>query len=254
MLGKEGYGEKSLIELNAGEIMQKEILSFIYRLKAPDYDGADFLIEVDKQSMTMISRIEPPYPFWTELSYQQCRNCPLQAEHTPHCPVAINLIPLLNLCGALVSHKEMNVEVISDNRTIGCATTAQRISSSILGLVMATSSCPHTEYLKPMARFHLPLADEDETIYRTTTMFLLAQYFRYKDGLPYSLELDELLAIYNNLQIINTHLAQRLRAAISEDAAVNGIILLDLLSKAVTWSIEDGLEEIRHLFKSYCRH
>jgi hypothetical protein len=31
--------------------------------------------------------------------------------------------------------------------------------------------------VKPMARFHLPLASEEETIYRATTMYLLAQYF-----------------------------------------------------------------------------
>lgn len=231
--------------------MPKDILHFTYRLTAAEYDSTDFLIEVDKQSMTLISPTKPPYPFWTELSYQQCRNCPLNPQQWPHCPVAINLVPLLDLCGHLVSHKPMTVEVLTDRRTIRGETTAQHIASSILGLIMATSPCPHTEFLKPMARFHLPLADQDETIYRVTTMFLLAQYFRYKDDLPYSLELDELLSIYKNLQIINLHLTQRLKTAISEDAAVNGVILLDLLSKTVAWSIEDGLEEIRYLFDSY---
>lgn len=231
--------------------MSEDILHFTYRLSAEDYDSTDFLIEVDKQSLTLISAAPPPYPFWTELTYQQCRNCPLNPEQVPHCPVAINLVSLLDLCGHLVSHKQMTVEVITDRRTIRADTTAQHIASSILGLIMATSPCPHTEFLKPMARFHLPLADQTETIYRVTTMFLLAQYFRQKDKLPYSLELDELLALYQNLQVINLHLSQRLKTAISEDAAVNGVILLDLLSKSVSWSIEDGLEEIHHLFDGY---
>lgn len=231
--------------------MPKEILSFIYRLTADDFEGIDFPIDVDKHSMQLISTTLHPYPLWTELNYQQCRNCPLQPELNPYCPVAVNLVPLLDLCGSLVSHKQMQVEVITDKRTTRCESTAQRISSSILGLIMATSPCPHTAFLKPMARFHLPLADQDETIYRVTTMYLLSQYFRYKSGSSYSLELTELLEIYHNLQIINTHLAQRLKSAISEDAAINGIILLDLLSKSVTWSIEDGLEEIQYLFNSY---
>ena len=231
--------------------MPNDILHFTYRLTADDCDSTEFLIDVDKQSMVLISSTMPPYPSWTALTYQQCRNCPLKAEQSPHCPVAINLVPLLELCGHLVSHKQMSVEVITDRRTFCADTTAQHVASSILGLIMATSPCPHTEYLKPMARFHLPLADQDETIYRVTTMFLLAQYFRYKDGLPYSLELDELLVIYQNLQIINLHLTQRLKTAISEDATVNGVILLDLLSKSVAWSIEDGLEEIQYLFDSY---
>jgi hypothetical protein len=42
-----------------------------------------------------------------------------------------------------------------------------------------------------------------------------------------------------------------LRSAITEDGAVNGIILLDLLSQSVSWSIEDGMEELRYLFKRY---
>ncbi len=231
--------------------MPKNILNFTYRLSAADYDSTDFVIEVDKHSMTLVSTPQPPYPFWTALSYQQCRNCPLQPEQFSHCPVAVNLMPLLDLCGHLVSHKPMTVEVLTDRRSIRAETTAQHVASSILGLIMATSPCPHTEYLKPMARFHLPLADQDETIYRVTAMFLLAQYFRYKENLPYSLELNELLSIYHNLQIINLHLTKRLKTAIREDAAINGIILLDLLSKSVSWSIEDGLEEIHHLFNSY---
>jgi hypothetical protein len=136
-------------------------------------------------------------------------------------------------------------------RTISGNTTVQRALSSILGLIMATSTCPHTEFLRPMAHFHLPLATPDETIYRTTSMFLLAQYFLHKDGLDATLELDKLTEKYQQLQAVNRSLARRFKAAISEDATVNAIILLDLLSKSVTWSIEDGLEELRYLFKTY---
>ncbi|ATG90842.1 DUF6901 family protein [Methylomonas koyamae] len=235
----------------SNEYPAQDVLRFVYRLKADDYECAEFPIEIHKPTMTLIPAAQEPYPFWTELAYHQCHNCPLQAAQTPHCPVAVNLAPLLELCGHLVSHKPMSVEVVTDRRTVSCESTAQHIASSILGLIMATSPCPHTEYLKPMARFHLPLADQDETIYRVTATFLLAQYFRRRDGLPYSLELEELLKIYQNLQIINLHLTQRLKAGISEDAAVNGVILLDLLSKTVSWSIEDGLEEISYLFDSY---
>jgi hypothetical protein len=82
-------------------------------------------------------------------------------------------------------------------------------------------------------------------------MYLLAQYFLYKSGKPYSLELDNLSNIYRNLQVVNRALASRLKAAISDDAAVNGIILLDLLGQSVSWSIEDGLEHMRYLFDHY---
>ena len=37
---------------------------------------------------------------------------------------------------------------------------------------MALSGCPVLEQLKPMARFHLPFASVEETIYRAASMYL----------------------------------------------------------------------------------
>lgn len=231
--------------------MGDQKLHFLYRLWFPDAQLIEFPIEIDAISCTFILPTGLVPQSWTKLDYQQCSNCPLHKASSPFCPVAINLMPILNFCSAIVSYQKVSLEVVSAERTIRADTTMQRTLSSILGLIIATSPCPHTEYLKPMARFHLPLASEDETTYRTTSMYLLAQYFRHKDGLDFSLELDNLKAIYQNLQIVNKALAKRLKAATTEDATVNAVILLDLLSQAVTWSIEDGLEEFRYLFKSY---
>ena len=82
-------------------------------------------------------------------------------------------------------------------------------------------------------------------------MFLLAQYFQNEDGLKLNLDLAQLKTIYQNLQIINAALAKRLRAAVAQDATINGVVLLDLLTHAVNWSIEDKLEQFRSLFGSY---
>lgn len=231
--------------------MNKPKLRFLYRLLFPDDKLIEFPIVIDKFDCTFCPQTDIIPQSWAELEFQQCSNCPLNQAASPYCPVAINLIPVLSLCSSVASYQSVKLEVVTAERIISGNTTMQRALSSILGLVMATSPCPHTEYLKPMARFHLPLASDDETIYRTTSMYLLAQYFRRKDGLDFSLELDQLTAIYQNLQIINKALAKRLRFAATEDATVNAVILLDLLSQTVTWSIEDGLEEIRYLFKSY---
>lgn len=229
----------------------KQPLVFHYTLRFPDNRLIAFSIAIDLAGETFISPDPDDLPFWAELDYQQCENCPLSKQQTPFCPVAANLLPLIKWCGALSSYETVQIEVTTLERTISGNTTVQRALSSILGLIMATSPCPHTEFLKPMAHFHLPLATSDETIYRTTSMFLLAQYFLHKDGLDATLELDKLTEKYQQLQVVNRALARRFKAAISEDATVNAIILLDLLSKSVTWSIEDGLEELRYLFKPY---
>lgn len=224
---------------------------FLYKLSFADGNRLEFPIHIDKASNSFISPNLGSAPAWAALDYQQCDNCPLSKNEVPLCPVAANLVPLIDLCGSMKSYQTVGLEVVTPERTISGDTTVQRVISSILGLIIATSACPHTEYFKPMARFHLPLASDDETIYRTTSMFLLAQYFLHKDGKAFSMELDQLTQIYKELQIINRALARRLKAAISEDAAVNGIILLDLLTQSVAWSIEEGLDGIRYLFKRY---
>ncbi len=226
-------------------------LVFHYRLQFPDGHAVEFALEIDQASETFVSPSEEGPAFWAELDYQQCENCPLAKPQTRYCPVAVNLQPLIAWCAPLSSYQAVDIEVTTAERTISGNTSLQRALSSILGLIMATSPCPHTEFLKPMAHFHLPLSSPDETIYRVTSMFLLAQYFLHKDGLEATLQLDKLTEHYQQLQTINRALARRFRAAISEDATVNAIILLDLLSQSVAWSIEDGLEELRYLFKPY---
>jgi hypothetical protein len=104
-----------------------------------------------------------------------------------------------------------------------------------------------------MARFHLPLASREETVYRATSMYLLAQYFAYRDGRVPDLDLNGLAEIYRNLQIVNKAMAERLRSASEQDAAVNAIVILDVLAKALPDAILDSLTEVRHLFSSYLK-
>ena len=120
-----------------------------------------------------------------------------------------------------------------------------------MGIVIATSGCPHTVFLKPMARFHLPFATEEETLYRATSMYLLAQYFLQREGKKGDFELQGLREIYDNIQLVNTAIAKRLRAACKTDASVNAIICLDMYAKAIPYVIEESLEEIRYLFTPY---
>lgn len=226
-------------------------LHFLYKLLFPDDTLIEFPIVVEQNSCNFIPQATFVPPDWAKLEHAQCSNCPLNPVTTPFCPVAINLIPVLKLCSDIPSHRNVKLEVITAERTVSGETSMQRALSSILGLLMATSSCPHTEYLKPMARFHLPLASEEETVYRTTSMYLLAQYFLHQDGQAFKPDLDQLKVNYQNLQIVNKALAKRLKDAVANDATVNAVILLDLLSKTVTWSIDDGLDEMRYLFKGY---
>jgi hypothetical protein len=190
-------------------------------------------------------------PEWTALGFHQCSNCPLSVETHPQCPAALGLADLVTRSEGLVSYDEVEVQVRTDERIISQKTTAQKGISALMGLIMATSGCPHASFFKPMARFHLPLASEEETIYRVTSMYLLAQFFRKLDGRDANLELDGLTRIYEEMQEVNTSMASRLRAATETDSSVNAIVLLDIYAKTLPIVIEESLEEIRYLFSSY---
>jgi len=210
-----------------------------------------FDLHLDGETMQLQNFIPDALPDWTRLDFNQCPHCPFSIAENSHCPVAANLVTIVLLFEKLLSHDEIHVDIITKERKISQDTTAQRAISALMGLVMATSGCPHMSFFKPMARFHLPLASEEETLYRATSMYLLAQYFLKKDGVRSEISLDGLTDIYRNIQIVNMTIAARIRASSVTDSSVNALVLLDMYAKAVPYVIKDHLEEIRYLFTSF---
>ncbi|RTL55787.1 MAG: hypothetical protein EKK46_06080 [Rhodocyclaceae bacterium] len=232
--------------------MGGKCIEFHYRFELADGRAAEHVVRLDAQSLALQPSLCPTEPReWTQLEFHQCSHCPLRVEDSPCCPVAEGLADLLDFTGPLVSHAALKVEVTTPDRTVTASTTAQRAVSSLMGLVMAASACPHMSWLRPMARFHLPLASEEETLYRAASMYLLAQYFRHREGLGTDLALAGLRDIYQRLHTVNMAMAERLRAAAEEDASVNAVVILDLLAKAMPASIEYSLEELEYLFRPY---
>ncbi len=225
-----------------------EIISFRYIFDLPDGGQIRMDIHLDSQSLNIINNCPDVLPEWAVLDFYQCSHCPLSVTTHPHCPLAANLVNIINHLDTLHSYQQIRVKVIMKNRTIIQNTTIQKGISSLMGLVIATSGCPHSTFFKSMARFHLPLADEYETICRVTSMYLLAQYFMKNEGKPADFDLKGLLELYDNMHIINTTIAKRLRAASKTDSAVNAIVLLDVFTCVLPLSIETCFQEIRHLF------
>ncbi len=189
-------------------------------------------------------------PAWTELGFHQCPNCPLASDTTPHCPMAVNLLPLIAAFGDRQSYDPVTAQAESAERTVTKATTVQKAIGSLMGLLTVTSDCPHVGFLKPMAHFHLPFSTEEETIYRVASMYLLAQYFaRQREQQP-DWDLKQLKAHYEELQRVNHAMAGRLRAVSEKDGALNALTLLDLFAKALPYSIDDSLEDVRAIFEA----
>ena len=222
-----------------------------YRLRFADDSERLFDLHLDEQTLQLIAEEDAAYPPWTALDYHRCPNCPLDIAAHPHCPAACAITDIVSASSDLFSYTQVNVEVRTPERVITTDTPLQRAVSSLLGLALATSGCPHTAFFRPMARFHLPFASEEETIYRVTSMYLLAQYFRRKRGDEPDMDLSGLTEIYRNLQVVNKHMAGRLRAASDRDATVNAVVILDMFAIALSYTIDESLQEIRYLFSSY---
>lgn len=226
-------------------------LRIVYRLHAESGENAEFAIRLDAATLALQMPPRPEPPFWVALGHHQCAGCRLDAATSPLCPMAAALSDLLDFARSLVSHCGLQMTVVTPEREIHAATTAQRALSSLMGLVMATCACPDVAWLRPMARFHLPLASEEETIYRAASMYLMAQYFRQRAGAETDFDLAGLADRYQRLHVINVAMAKRLRSAVDKDAPVNAVILLDLFAKAMPSSVGDSLAELEYLFRPY---
>ncbi len=211
-----------------------------------------FVAELNARDLSLVHTARPNYPAWTELACAQCPHCPLHVSTHPHCPIAVHLVDLVEFFRGSLSYEEVDVQVKTSERQYTKRTTVQRALSSLLGVYMVTSGCPVMDKLRPMVRFHLPLATPEETSYRVISMYLIAQYLRYRRGKRPDWTLDRLISLYEDVHVVNTNFLERLRHIEQKDASANALIILDSFANHLMFSIDqDHLEEIEILFKGY---
>ena len=104
--------------------------------------------------------------------------------------------------------------------------------------------------LRPLARFHLPFADTEETVFRALSMYALAQYFRRQKGSETDWDFHGLRRIYRQVNSVNVDFAARLHNNSISDATTNAITSLDCFAQEVDFSITEAmLGEIERLFE-----
>jgi hypothetical protein len=210
-----------------------------------------FELRLDARSLELINKPVEKLPDWARLEFHQCPHCPLQSVDHPFCPVAVSLVDVVNRFDRVISYDEVDLEVTTVERRVSQRTTAQRGISSLLGILFPTSGCPHTAFFKPMVRFHLPLATKEDTVFRVTGMYLIAQFFLKQEGNAVDFDLAGLRTLYDHMHQVNKHITERLRSASITDSSINAVILLDMFTHAVPIVIEDQLEKIRDWFSPY---
>jgi hypothetical protein len=219
-----------------------------YRFDLPD--GTQKCVDFSFDAVDFRLANTPPAaaPFWTDLTFNQCANCPLNPEEHRHCPAALQMAAAIEPLEALASFDRVGVTVTQEERTIYAQTTAQQAMSSVLGLIMATAGCPWTDRFRPMARFHLPFATEGETVYRSVSMFLLARELGSANHAPGFAALEQL---YENLHVVNRDMSRRLGAATRTDPAQNAMALLDAYTTLLPAALDSSLEELKPLFDAW---
>ena len=203
-----------------------------------------FELHIHRRTLELNAPTPQSPPGWAQLGFHQCPNCPLKADTHPLCPAAAKLADVVPRFEPLLSYDKVRLEVETEERKIVGETTAQQALSSMLGLILATSGCPHTEFLKGMARFHLPLASEEETLFRSVATYVLAQHLRQRAGAPADPGLSGLQRIYAALSVVNAAFTKRLRAAGRTDATLNALVLLDVFTILVPNAVDESLSEL----------
>ncbi len=229
----------------------RDQFTITYEFTLPDKKKERFVLVFDRQTTELVTNSNGELPFWSELLYEQCPHCPLDVKTHPHCPVATNLVPAVAHFNQLMSFDKVMVEVISAERHVVLNTSAQEGLSSLMGLLIAGSKCPHTHFFKPMARFHLPFASKDETMWRAAATYLLADYFRGASNRSNRLSLDGLITIYNDITRLNDAMVQRLRAVAVKDSAVNALVHLDVFAKFLIPPLDESLAQTRLIFDPF---
>lgn len=227
----------------------RETTSISYNLKSTDMEFTVDLV-FDKEDFSLLSPSGGTSE-WTRLGFHKCSHCPLNEKEVPFCPLASAIDSVITELHNFLSYDKVDARVEHKNRVVSAHITMQRALRSLMGLIIPTSGCPHTAYFRPMSRSHLPFADTEETIYRATTMFLLAQYFIHKKSGCIPTDFGRLETIYNNVHIVNTQICKRLREFCENDSPLNAIAILDTLTISIHSALKHDLDKFEPYFSAF---
>jgi len=214
-----------------------------------------FHVSLDPKTLSYLPPKDPSQhsspPSWAQLGNHQCQDCPLNAEKSPHCPIARNLAHLIEAFAGKRSYSKMNLLVRTQERSYLRKGALQEGLFSIFGIIMATSDCPEMNFLKPMAKFHLPFATPEETVLRSVSFFLLGQFFQGQKG---SFDLAPLEENYRRVERVNEGILNRIHGLIEDqnqkgDADQNALVILNAFAQILSIEINRKMSSLEPLFK-----
>lgn len=213
-------------------------------------DGLELKFNVDIDRVFDVKQDLSKAPGWTRLDNNQCSNCPLSKDKFSHCPAALDLDKVARDFQRFPAQTKVNVRVVTPEREYVKRASLEEGVRALMGLIMATCACPIFSQLKPNARNHLPFASKDEFILRSASMYLMNQYFIYKDGGQPDWELKGLVKTNEQLGLVNHAFWQRVVAAFQNDSNSKALLSFFTMSSSVSASLDAQLNKIKPVFFS----
>ena len=106
--------------------------------------------------------------------------------------------------------------------------------------------------LKPMVRTHLPFSSWEETLFRFTSTYMLAQYFLHQAGKTPDWTMEKMSSLTNEHNLVNQSFCKRLTDAHILDATLNAVVHLDAFALMTShFMVEGRIDELAPLFDAY---
>ena len=224
---------------------ENNILKFSYTFEYVKGNNKKFEINIDPQTLEVIREQEKDLPEWTKLKNFKCSHCPLDESKNEFCPLAISIRQVLLFFNDVPSYEKTKVTVNAKERQYVKNVDIQTGVSSLMGIIMPTSGCPILAKLKPMVKFHLPFSNIEETEFKVFSMYLLAQYFKMKNGKEPDWEMKNLNEIYNDILTLNQNVAEKISKIEAMDAGINAVVILNNFADSVTFGLDT--QDLSHL-------
>jgi len=230
----------------------REPLRYRYQFEFQDGSTRDIDLELDYETLELRHSLRDSYPSWTELRYEKCRNCPLDEQRHERCPVAANLVDVVDMLTNRVSYEEVEVTVETEGRRYSKRTSLQQAAGSLIGIYNVASGCPVLSKLRPMVATHLPFMTSDESTYRMIATYLMAQYFIQMAGGEADLELAGFLDFLEEARHTNADFSKRLQTLGAGDASLNALSNLNAMGEIASLSVET--HDLKRWERMFLRH
>jgi hypothetical protein len=234
--------DKKMSENSAPE---KRTLGITYKIKFDPQKERSFTVHLDWETLDVLQEPRDPLPEWTELGFHKCPNCPLDESLSQRCPIAVNLIDLIDFFKDFTSYDEVDVLIETEQRNYSQRTSLQNAAGSLVGIYMVSSGCPVLNKLRPMVMTHLPFQSWEETLYRFITMYLFVQYILFRNGREPDWELKRFTEFYQEIELVNQGFAERLNAIqfTHSDVSISAVNILHSTGSMASMTIgDDDLE------------